>query len=239
MNRCKKMMLTQITEVFESIQGEGANTGTPSIFVRFFGCNLRCQFEGSTCDTPYAVYFKYKDAKEYTIEKLFEEIKKFNSTHIVFTGGEPMLYQNFIGEFMEHINKDNEYTCEIESNGTIPFICKIINRYLTHFNLSVKLKSSNQKNRNFDILRINPEAIRSYPANKSIFKFVITNKNDIKEILKLVKAFDIKDVYLMPQGTTREDIIKNSDEVIALCKLFQFKFSSRLHILLWDRKKGV
>ena len=42
----------QITEIFRSIQGESTYVGTPCIFVRLTGCNLRCVW----CDTAYAFY---------------------------------------------------------------------------------------------------------------------------------------------------------------------------------------
>ena len=45
-----------VIEMFTSIQGEGKWTGSPSFFVRVSGCNLRCCFKGSICDTPYSSY---------------------------------------------------------------------------------------------------------------------------------------------------------------------------------------
>ena len=39
----------RINEIFYSLQGEGYFTGTPAVFVRFAGCNLRCPF----CDTDH------------------------------------------------------------------------------------------------------------------------------------------------------------------------------------------
>ena len=45
-----------VVEIFNSIQGEGKYTGYPSIFVRVSGCNLRCVFKDSRCDTPYTSF---------------------------------------------------------------------------------------------------------------------------------------------------------------------------------------
>ena len=44
-------MKIMISEIFYSLQGEGIQIGIPTVFVRLFGCDLRC----SWCDSMYAV----------------------------------------------------------------------------------------------------------------------------------------------------------------------------------------
>ncbi len=36
--------MRKINEIFYSLQGEGYHTGTPAVFIRFSGCNLKCSF---------------------------------------------------------------------------------------------------------------------------------------------------------------------------------------------------
>lgn len=57
-----------ISEIYPSIQGEGALTGTPSIFVRTSGCNLRCDF----CDTPFASW--NPTGETLTVNEIFERV---------------------------------------------------------------------------------------------------------------------------------------------------------------------
>lgn len=71
----------KINEIFYSLQGEGHFTGTPAVFLRFAGCNLKCWF----CDTEFLSY------KEMTEDEIVAEVTKYPARHIVITGGEPTL----------------------------------------------------------------------------------------------------------------------------------------------------
>lgn len=96
----------RINEIFYSIQGEGAFTGTPAIFIRFAGCNLKCGF----CDTKHESFIR-----EMSIEEIVEEVRKYPSDHIVLTGGEPTLQVN--DEFLAAL-KEYGFFIQIETNGT-------------------------------------------------------------------------------------------------------------------------
>jgi organic radical activating enzyme len=231
-----KINKVPIVEIFETVQGEGVNLGLPSIFVRLWGCNLRCQFDGKQCDTPYAVKEERDKAKNMTALEVVEEIRKLNPIHIVWTGGEPMMFQPFISEVISYLIGFG-YSHEVETNGTLK--CSEALFYsVNNFNLSVKLKGSNQENEEYDKKRINFESINSYPVDKSIFKFVINTEEDKVEAMDIASHFQLP-IYLMPQGATREEIIKNSPDVIQLCIETGCNFSPREHIMVWSNKRGV
>jgi len=231
-------MKAPIVEIFESIQGEGKSLGKPAIFVRFFGCTLFCRFKGECCDTPYAVSIDKDKSTMMTPFELAKKIYSFASYRVIFTGGEPTLYQDFIYEIISKLGEyDDKYIFEIETNGTIK-IQNVLRNVIDQFNVSVKLKSSNQLNDEFDKKRINLDALESFPKEKSYFKFVVSEKNDINEVLELTK-YNFKDIYLMPQGKDLNSIIKNSPIVVDLCIKYGFIFSPREHIIIWGGKKGV
>ena len=70
--------MKKINEIFYSIQGEGYFTGTPTVFVRFSGCNLRCPF----CDT------EHKEGKMLSDDDIIAEINRYPALHVVLTGGD-------------------------------------------------------------------------------------------------------------------------------------------------------
>ena len=72
-----------ISEIFSSIQGEGLYIGERQLFIRFCGCNLKCDF----CDTDYQKrdFVKIFDENEniveeknpVSVEKLWQITQKF------------------------------------------------------------------------------------------------------------------------------------------------------------------
>jgi organic radical activating enzyme len=226
-------MKAPIVEIFETVQGEGRTLGTPSTFVRFYGCNLRCQFNGIECDTPYAVYKERDKAISKTVDDVVGSIKQLHPKHIVWTGGEPMLYQKFIREALKKLQG---YTSEAETNGTIA-IDELTSQLINQFNVSLKLKNSNQVE-GYDHKRINHESLQTYPAGKSYFKFVYNGKEDLQQIKEISKQYPYMDVWLMPEGISRDSIIKHSQEVVDLCVQNNWRFSPREHIIIWDYQRG-
>ena len=69
--------MRKINEIFYSLQGEGYHAGTPAVFVRFSGCNLRCPF----CDTQHETFSLMSD------EDILNEIVRYPATMVVLTGG--------------------------------------------------------------------------------------------------------------------------------------------------------
>ena len=94
-----------IVEIFESLQGEGFNTGMPSIFVRFGKCNLTCPW----CDTDYMTF------ESWTLEQILAKVKSCSARNIIITGGEPTIVPKI--EYLLEQFKSDGYFLAIETNG--------------------------------------------------------------------------------------------------------------------------
>ena len=95
-----------LVEIFESLQGEGRNTGRPCVFVRFAGCNLKCPW----CDTNVSRRFSL------SLADLVSEVKSFKSRSVVLTGGEPSLVEG-MPELVAALKKEG-FWIAVETNGT-------------------------------------------------------------------------------------------------------------------------
>lgn len=95
----------RINEIFYSLQGEGLHTGTPAVFLRLSGCNLKCPF----CDT------KHESFTEMTEQEIVEQVSAFPSRTIVITGGEPMLQ---LTASLSRLLHGAGFTIHIETNGS-------------------------------------------------------------------------------------------------------------------------
>lgn len=245
-------------EPFISIQGEGKTINTFSWFIRFFGCNYRCDF----CDSKYS--YENKDTRtEYEIDDLVNKIIESKIKNVIFTGGEPTLYQSEIQKIiksLEHLKYDGMY--EIETNGSIPLSKEFLDfllevgytqRFNTHLSKRIIFNISPKPDKSLTVLKdkiniaANLELLRMLNLNY-ILKFVYDHPDSVSphifvahifENLNFFKEYSHEKVYIMPECKTREEHLINFSEVLQFCQDLKFNFSPRLHILLWDNKKGV
>jgi 7-carboxy-7-deazaguanine synthase len=101
--------MLQLAEIFYSIQGEGAFTGTPAVFVRLAGCNLSCDF----CDTDYSLKFFA------SVEDAVARVREAGGEcpMVILTGGEPLAQRETL-DLIDALRRDGRRV-HIESNGTI------------------------------------------------------------------------------------------------------------------------
>ena len=95
-----------LVEIFESLQGEGRNTGRPCVFIRFAGCNLQCPW----CDTDVKRKFSA------SLDEILEELGQYRAKSVILTGGEPTI-QKEMPELVAALKKAG-YWIGVETNGT-------------------------------------------------------------------------------------------------------------------------
>lgn len=217
--------LFHITEIFDSIDGEGKRTGLMAIFVRLAGCNLRCNY----CDTPYSLTLE-DTAYTLTEEELISRIQSYPWKRITFTGGEPMLHP--LHGICEKLAREG-YEINIETNGAVPlFPSRPENLFYT---MDYKCGGSGMKDfmdlKNFEKL-----------GKEDVLKFVVSHEKDLEEMEKIVRScFDGKNdprFYVSPvwgRITPRELV-----EFVRNHKLANVTVQVQLHKIIWSpTERGV
>lgn len=237
-----------VSEMFYTLQGEGAYVGYPAIFVRVGGCNLSCAgFGPNGCDSNFSVDAKKyrRKWKTYTTQELIEEVSKLIPNYpeskskpiIVLTGGEPTIYIEQLKDLVTYfISRDFKVQFETNATQMIAF-----DKYPTlkqaSFAMSVKLSVSGEPEHK----RVNIEAINNILANAEIsfFKFVCANVEDVTEAATLLKEIpQYATVYIMPLGETKLELEQNSQVIFEEVMKYGFSFSDRLHIRIYNDERG-
>ena len=189
-----------IKEIFSSIQGEGLYVGEKQLFVRFCGCNLNCAF----CDTD----FSYGGAVEYSCDDLLKKILEYDPQTVSLTGGEPLLYSDFLTEFLPELrNVEPKRKIYLETNGTLYAELPKIIDFVDVVAMDVKLESATGgfvcygNNEKFLVAATNSMA--------RVFVKVIFDENlrddEIEEVLQLVSKFGVT-LVLQPKMPLDEDL---------------------------------
>ena len=229
----------RVAEMFASVQGEGLWAGTPSVFVRVSGCNLRC----SWCDTKYASW--YPEGPTMQVDEIATEAVRLAQgriEHVVLTGGEPMLFDSTV-TLAERL-KEHGFTITVETAGTVyqDLPCDLMS-------ISPKLANSTPDDSKLremhEQARTNIAVLSSLIENYDCqLKFVVDpdQEGDIEEIEDLlVKLPEIEpaSVLLMPEGTDTETLDRRTKMLVPVAVERGWGISPRLHIELYGNTRGT
>lgn len=227
----------RIAEVYKSIQGEGLLTGTPSVFVRASGCNLRCWF----CDTPHASW--NPEGRDLSVDEIVAEIEEWDCRHVVLTGGEPMLFSELI-PLCERLHLRRRHLT-IETAGTLylPVTCDLIS-------ISPKLSGSTPDvvehahwARRHERSRLKPDIVRRLMAEHTYqLKFVLDTPKELPEVeafLAELVEVDPERVLLMPQGVTSEELEQRAAWLKPHCESKGYTYCPRKQIEWFGAARGT
>jgi 6-pyruvoyltetrahydropterin 2'-reductase len=296
----KIMTTLKYSETFYSAQGEGAYTGIPSLWMRFFLCNLQCDGFGQTdptdpstyelpyekldltditdvmqlpvfdkgCDSSYTWAKRYKHLiTDRTVQEAVDELEallphgKFQHpvskqwTHMVFTGGEPMLKNTQPGiirimqEFYNRGNMPNNVT--IETNGTKP-LTEEMEKYIEDFqfdwggewywSISPKLWSTaGEKPKK----AIQPDVIGQYAqaSKHGQLKFVVNGSEEswreVEENTKLFREAGCEfPVWIMGVGGTFEGLTLTEADIADEAIQRGYNYTTRAHVHIYGNAIG-
>jgi 7-carboxy-7-deazaguanine synthase len=225
----------RLSEVFDSLQGEGVNMGKPCRFVRLALCNLHCHY----CDTKYTWDFKQfdyeKEVREESVQALADQLRRAPAGHVVITGGEPLLQQRALAKVLERV--PTELFLEVETNGTRVPLPELLSR-IDQWNVSPKLAGAGDP----ESARIRPEALTALrDTGRAYLKLVVRSEGERDEAEQLRERFGFtrERTLLMPEATTPEQLEARSPQVAAWSQALNVRFSSRLHVALWGGRRGT
>ena len=224
----------KISEIFESIQGEGNNAGKSAVFLRTAECNLKCVW----CDTKYTWDWKNydysKEVNEMSIKEVRQSLEQFRIRHLVITGGEPLMQQDDLAELLTFLKP--EFYVEVETNGTI-LPNNALSTLVDQWNVSPKTKNSGNP---LEMCEVN-ECYTFFSKKKNCyFKYVVESEDDLIEINQFISKYSLKKdrVLLMTQAITKEEILAKENNVFTISKKNSLGFSPRLHVIKWGSQRG-
>lgn len=217
--------LFHVTEIFDSIDGEGKRTGFMAVFLRLAGCNLRCSY----CDTAYSLTLE-DTAEALTEEEVVSRIRAFPWKRLTITGGEPMLHP--LHHLCERLGEEG---CDIniETNGAVPLWRERPGGVF--YTMDFKCSGSGMKS------HMNPDNFKLL-TKEDVLKFVVSSEEDLDEMKEIVNHHFPKNhhpqFFVSPVwGRIRPDELV---EYVRNNQLQDVRVQVQLHKIIWDPdRRGV
>ena len=230
-----------VSEIFLSVDGEGVTAGRPAVFIRLFGCNLRCK----ECDSMYSVEMASEGAayKKMELCDLIREVNEYDCPYVTLTGGEPLIAKD--ADLLVKALIKSGHHVNIETNGSVD---------VNEFNSNLDLDEGDKNKLLYTIdfkcpstgmmdkmVMKNYAFPNDYPT---VIKFVVADEVDLICMLSVIEAFDLMDrtditaIYVGPMYGRI-----TPDEIVTFIKenrLWNVFVQIQLHKVFWPNTvKGV
>lgn len=220
----------KVVEIFKSIEGEGLRTGLPVVFIRLYGCNLRCSY----CDTKYS----YKEIVEgepapftiRTVEEIASDVMRFECPNVTITGGEPLIHPGI--EKLIDLLLTIGCKVNVETNGTRPVPYKYREDPRIIFTMDCKCPSSGMnKEMNMEFF----DSLREWDA----LKFVVGSQEDLNELLEVRECLrSVPNIFVSPVYGEIE--LQEIVDFLMMHNLNDVRLQMQLHKIIWDpEERGV
>ena len=240
--------MIRIAEVFESVQGEGMLTGTPSLFIRTSGCNLRCWF----CDTRYASW--EPEGEQQTLDSILQTVEQSKIGHVVLTGGEPLLPGD-AARVCAGLRRGGRHLT-IETAGTVLPPGADPATLADLISISPKLASSapppdtpGDWRRRHDAARRADDVLALLLAAPAWqMKFVVGTRGDLDETLRWLDALEgrvgprglpRRRVFVMPEGVDPDGLETAAGWLRPAAEAEGLRFAPRHHIAWFGNRRGT
>jgi len=212
------MARLRLTEIFHSLQGEGASVGWRTVFVRLTGCPLRCGY----CDTAYA----FKGGDWWEIDDILEAVAQYAAHRVTVTGGEPLAQTECVHLLTALC--DPGYEVSLETSGAID-ISTVDPRVVRVMDL--KTPGSGEMGKN---LYANIEHLRAADQ----VKFVITDEADYQWSCDQLKRWDLAARCQVLFSPVAGDLPPAQLADWILRDRLDVRFQLQLHKILWGDQPG-
>ncbi len=215
-----------IVEIFPSCQGEGLLAGVPMIFVRLYGCNLRCKW----CDTSYSwdTNTQFSVMSLTRIASMLTKIPKINWVYI--TGGEPLIEPNLI--YLINYLKGTGYNIGVATNGSIspPEWYDLVD----YWTVDIKSPSAGVGNPS----KVSEWGILGRPHDE--MKFVVNYEIDLEFVKDTIEMNFIRQNIVVSPVLDGANLDMNwAKQVWNFCIENNLRFSLQLHKIIWGNRKGI
>ncbi len=216
----------KVNEIFASIDGEGIRTGLSAVFIRLYGCNLKCSY----CDTRYSC--ENNEYIEMTLMDILEKVLSYNIPRVTLTGGEPLIHPG-VKDLINSLVL-NGIEVNIETNGAVDLQDFWQFRYSSKviFTMDYKCASSGMEDKmklgNLHLLQ-----------PKDVIKFVVSNYNELEKMEYILKESECKArPYVSPVFGAIEP--KELVEYVLDNELNNVTVQVQLHKIIWNpNMRGV